>query len=965
MKRRFICLSLISLLMLFTATTLEARAAIQSTTTLAISSTTVTSGSAVTLTATVKTNTAAVTIGQVKFCDAMAASCTDIHLLGTAQLTGAGTASIKLVPSVGSHSYIAIFVGTPNGTVSTTGSTSAATALSVTGVLPSVTALVASGDPGHYTLTATVGGSGNSAPIGSISLLDASNNNAVLGASSLAGGGAGSNFLFFSQMEPAGAGNGPSLMTVGDLNGDGILDIAVVTSSTECHFNNCPDPGVTVLLGDGHENFTTGTTFDLGSAARPSSLGIADFNGDGFPDLVVADSSAQTITILEGSSTGAFTDSNTIVVGNIQSFAIADFNEDGIPDVAVANPTANLITLFLGKGDGTLTASSATPTSVNSTTIATGDFNGDGIPDLIGVNADTATILLGNGDGTFTQSAIHPAAGEEPISIAAGDFNGDGKTDVAFLDAIPATVTILLGNGDGTFAPAPNSPTLLSQNGISGGVLFVGDFNGDGKTDLATQPVDGNFLLLGDGSGTFMVAANSPVIGSPGNIEFLASGDFNGDGTTDITGPGAVLISATQTATVTIQNLAMPVATGNHQVKASYSGDTTYTGSNSGTLTLVAALGTPTVAVSSSASQVFTGTTVTLTATVAGSGLTPTGTVRFYAGSNLLGEGTLKGGGVATYTTSNLPVGSYNITASYTGDTNYNAGNSPATVVVVAAPGTGTPTMTVTPSASNVTDQQGVTVMVAVAGGTGQPTPTGVLSLTTGSYNAQQPLANGAASFAIAAGVLSSGSNTLTVTYLGDATYKSVNTTSTVTVSSIVVAVSSPASVMPGIAGTATASLSASSTYSGTMKLTCALTTSPAGAQSLPTCSLNPASVPITAGGNGTATLTMQTTAATNTALAQPSHFGLWGFGSSSVLAGLIMLGVPSRRRRWMTMLGLMLIVFAAGAIGCGGGSSSKTPPQPPGTPATTAGNYIFTVTGTDTANSTITVSTTATLTVQ
>src|ERR1700744_3205151 len=166
MKRRFICLSLISLLMLFTATTLEARAAIQSTTTLAISSTTVTSGSAVTLTATVKTNTAAVTIGQVKFCDAMAASCTDIHLLGTAQLTGAGTASIKLVPSVGSHSYIAIFVGTPNGTVRTTGSTSAATALSVTGVLPSVTALVASGDPGHYTLTATVGGSGNSAPIG-------------------------------------------------------------------------------------------------------------------------------------------------------------------------------------------------------------------------------------------------------------------------------------------------------------------------------------------------------------------------------------------------------------------------------------------------------------------------------------------------------------------------------------------------------------------------------------------------------------------------------------------------------------------------------------------------------------------------------------------------------------------------------------------------------------------------------
>src|SRR5580692_3011527 len=88
-------------------------------------------GTVVTLTATVQAGATALTPGQVNFCDATAASCTDIHLLGTAQLTSAGTASIKLTPAIGSHSYEAVFAGTPHGTVSTAGSTSVPVALSV------------------------------------------------------------------------------------------------------------------------------------------------------------------------------------------------------------------------------------------------------------------------------------------------------------------------------------------------------------------------------------------------------------------------------------------------------------------------------------------------------------------------------------------------------------------------------------------------------------------------------------------------------------------------------------------------------------------------------------------------------------------------------------------------------------------------------------------------------------------
>lgn len=971
--------------------TLEAWTAAPTTTSLAITSkngpvTSITSGSAVTLTATVSTGTAPVTVGQVNFCDVTAASCTDIHLLGTAQLTSAGTASIKLTPAIGSHSYEAVFAGTPHGTVSTAGSISVPATLSVTGLWQSATTLVGNGDPGKYTLTATAGGSASTVPTGSISFLDSSDNNAVLGTASLVADTAGLNFLYslsFPQTAPYPRFS-PIQFAVGDFNADGIPDIAQATSSG-CLTGSCADPTVTTLLGDGHGNFTAAATLDLTKITDDMSvIGVSDFNGDGIPDLLVGDGTAyayngtQTVTALLGTGTGTFTVAeSTPTGGEFGSIAIADFNGDGIPDVALANTTANLVTLLLGKGDGTFIAASVAPSSTNSNIIATADFNGDGVPDLVGINynSDTAIVLLGNGDGTFTQVASGPATGGSPTSIAVGDFNGDGKTDLAFPNSTTGTLTVLLGNGDGTFTPAASSPISVVKGT---GLVLVGDFNGDGKADLIIQGDTWNsgVVLLGDGMGGFAAAANNlnqQVIGINGDPEIsgyptlslAATGDFNEDGRTDMVGAQTVLMAATQTATATIQGLAIPVATGNHQVLASYSGDTTYTGSNSGTVTLAALPGTPTVAVSSSASQVFTGTTVTLTATVTGSGLTPTGTVRFYAGSNLLGAGTLNSSGVATCTTSNLPAGNYNVTASYVGDTNYNAANSPATVVVVAAPGTGTPTLTVTPSASNVTDQQNVTVAVTLAAASGQPTPTGVLALAIGSYNAQQPLANGAASFTIDAGVLASGGNTITVTYLGDATYKSVNATSTVTVSSIVVAVSSPASVMPGTAGTATATLSASNTYSGTMKLTCALTNSPAGAQSLPTCSLSPASVAITAGGNGTAALNMQTTAASNTAMMHPSGLGWLGFGGGSVLAGLIMLGVPSRRRRWMSMLGLLLVIFVAGTIGCGGGSNSKPPPSNPGTPATTAGNYTFTVTGTDSANSSITASTTVTLTVQ
>jgi hypothetical protein len=273
--------------------------------------------------------------------------------------------------------------------------------------------------------------------------------------------------------------------------------------------------------------------------------------------------------------------------------------------------------------------------------------------------------------------------------------------------------------------------------------------------------------------------------------------------------------------------------------------------------------------------------------------------------------------------------------------------------------------MTVTPSASSITATQALTVTVVVSGGTGNPTPSGTVTLSSGSYSAQQTLASGAVSFTIAAGTLGNGGNTLTASYSGDAIYAVASSTTTVTVEPVSVTTTTPSAVSPGSSTTSTVTLAGSTSYSGTMNLGCTLTSSPTGAQSLPTCALNPASVTLASGGNGTSTLTVKTTAASTTALARPTDQHFWKLGSGgAALAALLLFGIPFRRRRWISMLTLLLFVAAAGAIGCGsgpsgGGGGGST------TPATTAGNYTFTVAATDSVNTKITASTTISVTVQ
>src|SRR6185312_16155165 len=141
------------------------------------------------------------------------------------------------------------------------------------------------------------------------------------------------------------------------------------------------------------------------------------------------------------------------------------------------------------------------------------------------------------------------------------------------------------------------------------------------------------------------------------------------------------------------------------------------------------------------------------------------------------------------------------------------------------------------------------------------------------------------------------------------------------------------------------------------------MTASPKGAQDLPTCSLNPGSVALTAKGTATTTLTIQTTGSSMAANAAPSAWKIRWIGTgSTAFAALLLFGLPRRRRCWQWTAVLLMTIVAAGAIGCGGGS--QTPP-PPGAIATTAGNYTFTVTGTDKADLKITTSSSISVTVQ
>jgi hypothetical protein len=570
--------------------------------------TTVATGSVVTLTATVMAGGTPVTPGQVNFCDATAKFCTDIHLLGTAQLTANGTATLKFRPGVGSHSYKAVLAEPAGlGPSASTASSLTVTASQGTGQLATTTYLEAGGVPNIFSLTATVPGDGNTLPTGKVSFVDASKGNAELGTAALTSetgaGFAGSSLLSVSPLN-----SGNTVLTA-DFNGDGITDLIIVGS------------GISVLLGNGDGTFTGAPSLSVNS---PGAIAVGDFNGDGIPDLAlvpVVDEGSSGVLLGKGDGTftgGSFGNGNDAVASD--SIVAADFNGDGKLDLvetcdSLDDQPCNLLQFLFGNGDGTFTPSLGPPLAFyGSQSMVVGDFNGDGQPDLAVTNsgANGVNVFLNSGGGLSAVSAI-PATGDSPSSIAAADFNGDGKVDLAVANSGSNNVTILLGNGDGTFTAAASPATGTAPNSVA-----VADFNGDGVPDLAVANAGSSnvTILLGNGDGTFTAAAGPAA--DTGSTS-VVSADFNGDGKEDLVvanspdSSATTLLAATTLAIATVKNIS-PVGVGTHLVKAIYSGDVNYSGSTSADVSLTVV--PPGLTLSGTPVSVVAGATGTSTLTI-------------------------------------------------------------------------------------------------------------------------------------------------------------------------------------------------------------------------------------------------------------------------------------------------------------------------------------------------------------
>ncbi len=277
---------------------------------------------------------------------------------------------------------------------------------------------------------------------------------------------------------------------------------------------------------------------------RPTGVVTGDFNGDGKADVALVSTQLNQITVLLGDGNGAFSPAQGSPFssqGTIPETLIAkDFNKDGKIDLAVLNVGSNSVRIFLGDGTGKFTAASAGPTAVGSPGgfMAAADFNGDGVPDLAVSDNGFATVivLISDGAGGFTPGPGSPFSTgnfNRPTGVVTGDFNKDGKTDIAVASAYDGNLTILLGDGAGGFTPQGFKPVAASST-LTADItaLATGDFYNRGTLDIlaAATGINQVGLLKGDGVGSFSYQRQLT------NYQFpvgLIVADFDGDGNQD------------------------------------------------------------------------------------------------------------------------------------------------------------------------------------------------------------------------------------------------------------------------------------------------------------------------------------------------------------------------------------------------------------------------------------------------
>ena len=603
-------------------------------------------------------------------------------------------------------------------------------------------------------------------------------------------------------------------LVAGDFDGDGKIDAAF--AYTDQAGNNT----VSVALGNGDGTFKVQSDFSLPAAVV--NLVVADINGDGKPDFAFI---ANPSTTGDTTGTELFVMLNQSTSGNLSFHAAqlidskpnlgfitaSDLNGDNKQDVILTSSNQGtqaqgMVFVYLGKGDGTFQTAAPFSAGTFPGPVTAADLTSDGKLDLLvaATNSDlttgTLTVLPGKGDGTFGTAITSQISEGSGSSIVVGNTVPGDEPHVILGTCCGDNLTLdLVSVGDGTFLPLAQQDSSMPL-GVSAQLVKLVDVNGDNLPDLAmvsNQYAIEVFLNL-SGSQVATTPTNTALTASATTTAFGQSVTFTAtvtpqSGTGVPTGTVTFFDGATPLGSAGLQNSGTTstlqtstLAVGAHSITATYSGDANFATSTSTAVVVTVSQGPPkastTTVVTASPNPATFGANVTLTATVTSATAGAiSGTVTFSDGVGVLaGNAVVGAGGIATLSTTMLPVGSQSITAQYSGDTNFATSTSAAFTETINAPALISTTTSLTgPTTGNTGASVMFTATVTPASGTAKPTGTvsfldGATSLGTGTLSAA-----GIATFSTS--TLSAGPHTITAKYSGDANF-STSTSSGLTI---------------------------------------------------------------------------------------------------------------------------------------------------------------------------------------
>jgi hypothetical protein len=318
----------------------------------------------------------------------------------------------------------------------------------------------------------------------------------------------------------------PGAVAIADLNGDGFADIIVA---------NGGDGTLTVLLGNGKGGFTSAPGSPFAAGENPADLAVADFDGDGHPDVAITNHSMHYITVLFGDGSGRLGRRTTVPVRSRphpHGIAAGDWNGDGKIGLAIDSFAEDKLEILINDGKGNLHSDTMIATGRHPyERLRSADLDHDGRADLFVADFEGSdlTILLNQGAGRW-KAVPRPAVPPNPFAIAACDVNGDGHLDLVtahysghIADRSRDGISVLLGDGKGNFHPAPGSPF---HSGAAPVAIVCADFNGDGFDDVATANTGSDSVTILPGGRQHMGTPQDVAVGSqPG---FVAAGSLHG-----------------------------------------------------------------------------------------------------------------------------------------------------------------------------------------------------------------------------------------------------------------------------------------------------------------------------------------------------------------------------------------------------------------------------------------------------